>query len=410
MNGHRITRIDHDAARARFSGLLDGVLGAAEAAQVAAHLEQCAACRSALEQLTATVTLLRGVEPVQVPEGFAAAVRGRIEHLEATTPRTYWTRLRDFVPNIRWSWKTAAAAASLAIVAIFAANLAREIVPGTFRERGPGGRPDLARDETARKSVQAPSALAPSGAETREAESNRAAQGIAPPADAIPLRRVIRTGAVAIEVEKFEETARRVLSIAEAAGGFVADSSYVEEEGRPRGSFVLRVPASRFSEVVRQVETLGTVQRRQIGGQDVTEEFIDIEARVRNLERQEARLLTFMDRATKIPDLMAVEQEVGRVRGEIERLTGRLRLLANRVEFATIQAEVTQKRRKSSGFWDFEQTLTRIQTAFLNTVRQLLGVVEGLAAFAAALVPVVLLGAIGWSLLRRAMRRADRTV
>lgn len=140
----------------------------------------------------------------------------------------------------------------------------------------------------------------------------------------------------------------------------------------------------------------------------MSEEFVDVEARVRNLERHEARLLAFMDRATKIPDLMAIEQEVARVRGEIERLTGRLRYLSNRVDLATVQVEVSQKsKKKTGGFWDFDQTLTRIQAAFLNTVRQILGAAEGLMAFAAALLPIALLGALGWTFLRRMIRRPD---
>ncbi len=407
--------MDHDAARARFSALIDGALTAGEAAAVEAHLERCVACRAALAQLRATVTLLREVEPVQVPDGFATAVRGRIEQLSSAAPRQGWTRLRAIAPNIRWSWKTAAAAASLALVAVFAANLVREVAPLSGLRRGVEEdtkvRLNLGREgqESASKSLERRDALAPPAA-TRPLDAARPVGQAVPGTEPIPLRRVIRTGQVAVEVEKFDDTARRLLAIAEGAGGFVADSSYVDDVNSPRGTFILRVPAARFSEVVREVEKLGTVQRRQISGQDVTEEFIDLEARVRNLERQEARLLTFMERATKIPDLMAIEQEVGRVRGEIERMTGRLRFLANRVDLATVQAEVSQKPKKTGGFWDFEQTLTRIQTAFLNTVRQLLGAVEGLVAFAAALLPVALLGAAGWVLLRRATRRTDRAV
>ncbi|MGH2406152.1 MAG: DUF4349 domain-containing protein [bacterium] len=410
--------MDHDAARARFSALIDGELQAGDAAQVEAHLEQCAECRAALAQLRATVRLVRGVEPVQVPEGFAAAVRGRIEHIASDAPRTGWTRLRALVPGLGWSWKTAVAAASIALVAVFAANLVREIAPVSFRndEERSGLRQKNEPAEYGREGQQTAKSLdraaAPQSAPVPgQTDSRRSLESGVSPADALTLRRVIRTGQVAVEVEKFDDASRRLLTIAEGAGGFVADSSYVEDSGIPRGTFILRVPAGRFSDVVRQVEALGTVHRRQISGQDVTEEFIDVEARVRNLERHEARLLAFMDRAGKIPDLMAIEQEVARVRGEIERLTGRLRYLANRVDLATVQAEVSQKpKKKSGGFWDFDQTLTRIQTAFLNTVRQLLGAAEGLAAFTAALLPIALLGGLGWVFLRRAMRRPDRVI
>lgn len=409
MSGHAREQTAHEAARAQFSALIDGMLSAGEAAGVEAHLAGCPACRAELVQLRATVALLRGVEPVQVPDGFAAAVRSRLEHLAAEGPRSAPSRWRLALPRVTWSWKTAAAAVSAAVVVVFAVNLIREIAPRSEYRGNDGLRQaQEGRDERGRASDRL-AAPAPKFGQSGAERSEPGAQAVPPAQEPAPSRRVIRTGQIAIEVEKFDDAARRLLVIAETAGGFIADSSYTEEGGAPRGTFVLRVPAPRFSEAVRQVEALGTVQRRQIGGQDVTEEYVDLEARIRNLERQEARLLTFMDRATRIPDLMAIENEVARVRGEIERLTGRLRYLANRVELATIQAEVRQKPRKGpGGFWDFDQTIARIQAAFLNTVREMLGVAEGLAAFAAAVLPLVVLGAIAWGLLRRSQRRAGR--
>lgn len=391
----------HEEARTRLAAFFDGALPDHEAVEVEAHLEGCSSCREELAQLRTTVILLQEVEPMQAPEGFAAEVRRRIERLAQAAQHSPWTRLRAALPwrsgsgsRIRWSWRTAAAATAVVMVGVFAVNLLREAVP-TMR---------VARVEMPALTLDV----------SKVGESARtAAQAVPPgaaPGEAAFLRRVIRTGQMAIEVERYDAAASRLFAIAEGAGGFVADSSFSEEDGVPRGTFVLRVPAARFSEVVAQVEKLGTVQRRQISGQDVTEEFIDLEARVRNLARQEARLLAFMDRATKIPDLLAIEGEVARVRGEIERLTGRLRFLTNKVDLATVQAEVSQKPKKASGgFWDINRTLERVRTAFLNTIRQMLGAAESLAALAAALLPVALLAAVVWWLLRRGSRRADRT-
>jgi hypothetical protein len=409
MSGHAREQTAHEVARAQFSALIDGALSTGEAAGVEAHLAGCPACRAQLAQLRATVALLQGVEPVQVPDGFAAAVRSRLEHLTAERPRSAQSRWRLALPRVTWSWKTAAAAVSAAVVVVFAVNLIREIAPPRSGYRVNDGLRQTQEGDERSGAADRLAAPAPKFGQSAAERSEPSAQAVPPAQEPASSRRVIRTGQIAIEVERFDDATRRLLVIAETAGGFIADSSYTEEGGAPRGTFVLRVPALRFSEAVRQVEALGTVQRRQIGGQDVTEEYVDLEARIRNLERQEARLLTFMDRATRIPDLMAIENEVARVRGEIERLTGRLRYLANRVELATIQAEVRQKPRKGpGGFWDFDQTIARIQAAFLNTVRELLGITEGLVAFAAAVLPLVVLGAVAWGLLRRSQRRAGR--
>lgn len=383
------------------SALVDGALEPREATEVQAHLEGCATCRTYLAQLQATVAVLREVAPMRAPEEFAATVRARLESLPRTAGRAGWQRLKVTWPRVQWRWRTAAAVAAVAVVAVFAVNLVREVVPRS--EVG---------SESFRRGVEAPAQLGGGvGPSVAPGALPRAAQPVGPPGEPIPLRRVIRTGHVTMEVEDFDDAGRRLLAIAEGAGGFVADSSYGDEGGTRRGTFVLRVPAGRFADVLRQVEALGTVRRRQVTGQDVTEEFIDLELRVRNLERQEARLLALMERATRIPDLMAIESELGRVRGEIERLTGRLRFLSHRVDLATITAEVSQKARKApGGFWDVGRVLARVEAAFLNTVRLLLGAVEGLAVFAAAVLPVVLPAALGLLVIRRLSRRADRPI
>lgn len=395
----------HDEVRARLSALIDGALDAREAAEVASHLDGCAVCRAGLAHLRATVAALREVEPVEAPEGFAAAVRARLEQV-GPVRRSVWARAA--LPQARWSWKTAAAAAAVAVVGVFAVNLVRDAGPVARRTVALEGE-GITRD---RPMVAVPPPPAPDAARVPGKAEPAPGQIVAqPPGEALLHRRVIRIGQLAIEVETFDDAARRLLAIAEAAGGFMADSSYADEGGVRRGTFVLRVPAARFGDVVRQVEGLGVVKRRQITGQDVTEEFVDLEARVRNLERQEARLLAFMERATKIPDLLTIANEVARVRGEIERLTGRLRFLANKVELATVQVEVSQKpKQQPGGFWDVGRMLARMQEAFLNTLRQLLAAVEALAAFGAGVLPVVVLGGLVWMVLRRSLRREDRPI
>lgn len=389
----------HDSVRARLSSLVDGALGAQEAAEVEAHLAECARCRAELAQLRATVAMLREVEPVHAPEGFAGSVRERLEGLSRARTRSGWPGLLAVLPRVRWSWRTAAAVTAVVLVGLFAANFALEMMPV----------PQVLRKAEVER--ESPDRLAGTAVPPPVADAQRAVGQVTPSVEITSLRRVIRTGQLSVEVERFDDAARRLVAIAEGAGGFVADSSYAGDGSASRGTFVLRVPAARFGEVLRQVEALGEVRRRQISGQDVTEEFVDLEARIRNLERQEARLLAFMDRATKIPDLLAIESEVTRVRGEVERLTGRLRFLANKVDLATVTAEVSQKPEKTpGGLWDFDRTLARIEAAFLNTVRQMLGALEVLAAFAAAILPLALLGGLGWMAIRRSVRRAGREV
>ena len=89
-----------------------------------------------------------------------------------------------------------------------------------------------------------------------------------------------------------------------------------------------------------RIAALGRVLKREVQAQEVTEEYVDLRSRQRNLEREEQRLLELMQRAGRVPDLLTVEQEVARVRGEIETTTGRLRYLENRIAFSTIGVQL----------------------------------------------------------------------
>jgi anti-sigma factor RsiW len=372
------------------SAYLDGQLKPAEREAVDAHLASCDDCRRRLAALQKTVKVMRMAEPVRAPEGFRAAVRARIEELGAPARRLPLT----------WSWRTAATAAAVLVVALFSVNLLREQFP---QLAGRGDQVQTIESPAVTRAIPAPRASSP---EVAPAPMLGAPDRVAQSPVITALRQVIRSAHLLLEVEKLDEAAARLMRIAEAAGGFVADSSYAQMGASPEGTFSLRVPAARFADVLAQVEGLGRVLQRRVSGQDVTEEFVDLQARIRNLERHEQRLLTFVDRATKVSDLLAIEQDLARVRGEIERLTGRMRFLENRVELASIDVTLREKTQPAGGLWDVGRLLAKMRTAFLATLRQMLGAVEAIAVALSALVPVVILAGAGWLVVRRIRARA----
>lgn len=383
------------------SAYLDERVSSGERARIVEHLDACESCRAHLESLRKTVALLHAAEPVRAPDGFHAQVRGRIEAQPGRAARTFgllrWT----------WSWRTAGVIVAVVMIGLFTVNVLREQFPRVALPRARG--PEVSVTPPPPPFPGPPSASVDRAARAPELGAPQAG-GLPVPAPYTPgepaLRRVIRTASVMLEVRDLDETASRLTRIAEVAGGFIADSSYAQAASAPEGTFVLRVPAPRFADVLSQVEELGRVQQRRISGQDVTEEYVDLQARIRNLERYEQRLLTFVDRATKVSDLLAIEQELARVRGEIEMLTGRERYLDRQVDLASIQVSAHEQAKASGGFWDFSETLTKVQMAFLATIRQLLRAAEAVVVALSALVPVVVLAGLAWLMVRRVRSRA----
>ncbi len=390
------------------SGYLDGQVTPEERRQVEAHLDACPACRTTLADLQRTVALVAELGPVGAPVDLRAAIRERLRAERSRGER--WRRLWPLGGSSsgRPTWRAALATAAVVLVGLFAINLWREV--------------SLRRETEELMGRGAPAPRVGLG-KTDERQSGQVQPGDVPAA-AVPLpqtpgsglsrppfeRQVIRTADLQVEVSELEDASRALVRIAESSGGFVAESTTSLEEGR-FGTFVLRVPAPRFSQVLDRIEALGKVTGRRVSGQDVTEEFVDLQSRIRNLEAHERRLLALMERASRVADLLAIERELSRVRNEIETLTGRLRFLENRVELATIQVALREKAGQGGpAFWDFRASVLRVRDAFLRTVRQLLAASEWVAVTLSALTPVILLGLAGWGIFRRVVRRGSGAV
>jgi len=145
-------------------------------------------------------------------------------------------------------------------------------------------------------------------------------------------RLVVFTAQLELEVEDVEATVDAVRLLAESHGGFVSSVNTRNE----RGSITIRVPQRRFHDAVEEIEGLGEVESRNLQGEDVTEEYVDLQAELTNMERQELRLLDIMEMGDTVESVLKVERELERVRGRIESLQGRINYLDSRVELATI--------------------------------------------------------------------------
>ena len=145
-------------------------------------------------------------------------------------------------------------------------------------------------------------------------------------------RLVVFTARIELEVEDLESAIDAVRLLAESHGGFVA----TEKTRSESGFITVRVPQRVFHDAVAEIEEMGVVQGRDLQGEDVTEEYVDLGSQLVNLERQEQRLLEIMEMGTTVESVLKVEKELERVRGRIESIKGRMNHLESRVELATI--------------------------------------------------------------------------
>lgn len=159
-------------------------------------------------------------------------------------------------------------------------------------------------------------------------------------------REIIYTATVRIVVGDFSAVPQKLAELARSAGGFVAETEVARMQGTQRsGRWVVRVPGTRYHEFIRAASGLGVPESVQETADDVTEQFVDLEARIssgRRLEEQIMKLLEKQDDG--IENVLAVERELSRVRLEIERMEGRLRFLRDQVSFSTITVYASEQR------------------------------------------------------------------
>lgn len=173
-----------------------------------------------------------------------------------------------------------------------------------------------------------------------------AAEGPARGDNAALERKIIYTATITLVVEDFSKTESAVLALVERFGGYVSASHVDRTQGDHRsGRWVVRIPVARFDAFLAATADLGVPENSSTAAQDVTEEFVDLDARIKTKKEVERRIIKLLeDRSGDIKDVIAVEGELGRVREEIERMEGRLRYLKDRTALTTVTINAREER------------------------------------------------------------------
>jgi len=160
-------------------------------------------------------------------------------------------------------------------------------------------------------------------------------------------QRVIKDAYLELEVESAEDSANRITNIAVTKQGFVQRVDiYESPTGAKSGTVTIRVPVGEFETTVQEIKNLANlVISETVSGQDVTEEYIDLEAQLKNKYAEEEQYLEILDRALTIEDILKVTERLSWVRAEIERLEGRMKYLENLTDMSTITSYLEEEKR-----------------------------------------------------------------
>ena len=393
-----MTSAMHPVEKVELMAYLDGELPVERAAAVAAHVEQCAECRALAADFRLVSERLAAwkVEPAaaRLAERVNAATQKHFEEGKAREVRTpKFTTPAPHRPLIpRWVWGLAGTFAFFLLVAAISI-------------------PNLLRSRIA--SNQAPQAYHVGVFQAAPAQLGGVSAGgggYAPQQPPGPM--IVRTASLALVSKEFDQTRAAIEAAVRQHRGYTAQLTVTGQAGTGQSlTATFRVPADQLDAVMAELKKLGRVEQESQSGEEVTQQYVDLSARLANARRTEQRLGQVLEQRTgKMPDVLAVEREMARVREEIERMEAQLKNLDKQVEFASLQVRLIEEYKAQIEVTP-PSTGTRLRNALVEGYRTLVENALGLMTFLLSYGPVLLFwGAILYWPARFAWRRLSRTL
>lgn len=209
--------------------------------------------------------------------------------------------------------------------------------------------------------------------------------------------KIIKTAYMNMETYDFDETLQKMQDLLKGMGGYVESSNVsgqsLQTDGYVRryAHFECRVPEASYESFINSVGSLGNVTNSSEGGQDISYQYMDTEARLTSLQVQEERLLSILEKAEKIEDVIALEQELSRVRYQIESMEGQLRQWDNLVSFSRVSVDINEVTEYTDITEEPDTLWERIGDTMRRSLKSLVNFLETVLVVLTAVLPFLLL-------------------
>lgn len=397
-----------------------------ELADVEAHLEQCPDCRSYLDDMELLKGELAAMPLKALPEEFEEELHARLVEVANEKLASGNSKILKFTHST--SFKVLSGIAAVLIIAIVvvgtAGNPLRNLLSkAKFEEAAaempmagapaPADMPSAAmgRDGSVVFNESMDNAGGFGEAQAVEAEQGVQSGSIQGYDPSIYGKMIIRNGAVDLEIEDFEVAYSRIEEIVTALEGYIESADtystpIYDSNGRrgdlQGGSVSLRIPSTRFDAAMQQIKTLGTVTRSNIMSYDVTENYVDTQSRIKNLEARELRLRELLERAEDIEDIMEIDLQLANVRTEIDSLNAILKSYDKSLQMSSIQVSLNEKPLSESTITTLDDNLfERMRANFIRSINAVVQMFQTIMVGLVALLPFLLIfGAVLYLVLK----------
>jgi len=207
--------------------------------------------------------------------------------------------------------------------------------------------------------------------------------------------KIIKTAYLTIEVKDVVGSVETLKNLASQKGGYISSTNIQKDyNNRLSGSVILRVPAAEFDTTLTGAKALGTVKEVSTQGQDVTEEYVDLQAQKDSYQNQLAQYNEIMKKAVKVEDVITVQQQIDRVQTELNRLEGRLKYLDSRIDLSTITVNLQEP----------EPVGGETGHNFISTINEgiagFFDMIDAIIIIFFTLLPLIIVGGAGYAIYR----------
>lgn len=417
--------MDCEVVRNLMSSYIDKDINEIDRIEFEEHLKNCADCMEEYNLLLSTVTYCNQLEEIELPETFHQELMGKIKELGNDRNRYKKNFFRR-----NWSWM-AGVAAVFVVAAIGLSSLKGLPQLGT--------NDNIATEKAASEyrgavTQSVTPAEAPKADKSIEFEFNESIdlssiqdnaanysltmkapddygtvnnQETLQSEEEIYERKIITTGSISLEVTDLDEKVNAITDLAEKSGGYVESSnvdnvvSYErdnndnKEEKLKTGNLTLRLPAAKFKATVEEIKNMGEVISYNTNSVDISEQYYDTTTRINNLKVQENRLRELLSKAQTVDEILKIENELNRVRNDIELMTTDIRRWDKQVSLSTLYVYLKEIKAGRVEALDVPSIWTKAYNGFIGAINTILRGMEKLFIFVISSIPyIIILAAI----------------
>lgn len=389
-----------DEVRNQLSLYIDGEIEEEEKELIEEHLENCPECKKELEEYKKLIQMLNELPNEEPPEGYCKRLHKKLKE-EAESNITNITEMPIQTTKRKFGWKkySSIAAALVLVMLVYGINNR-----GMYKSTNDMS---YSTTESAPAEISEAPMISPSTEENfdnlsiadKDKGNEKSIRGdSSSPMNIMTVEdremKIIKSGSLYVQTSDYNKFMDDLSIKINELGGFIENNNtevyqVYENEKLMHGSLKIRVPQDKFYDVVSYFEETSEIKRKSINENDVTKEYYEKDNQVKNLEIQEQHLRELFDKATTVTDMLQIENELRRIRTEIDSLNISLNDINDRVYMSSIDLEVEEIKepnivRSEESVWD------RAKRGFIITVNSIIRGIENLIVNVFSSLPILI--------------------